>query len=174
MDVAARQRWRWWILRNPGLRGTWISKGPGGQILLDPRARVTTGVGVKARGPLDLMVAGHLEIGSSVFFGAGACISCYRHIRIGDQVRCAERVSIHDADHCYEPIGMPGGRDGLSIAPVHIGDRVWLAAGVVVTSGARIGADTVVAANSVVTSELPAGVLAGGAPARVLRQLGRA
>jgi acetyltransferase-like isoleucine patch superfamily enzyme len=46
-----------------------------------------------------------------------------------------------------------------------------LATGVTVSTGVRIGRGTIVAAGSVVTSDLPPGVLAGGAPARVIRQL---
>ena len=42
---------------------------------------------------------------------------------------------------------------------------------VVVLKGCTIGAGTVVAANSVVTRSLPAGVIAGGIPARVIREL---
>jgi maltose O-acetyltransferase len=56
--------------------------------------------------------------------------------------------------------------------PIEIGDNVWLGGGVIVCPGVTIGANTVVGAGAVVTSELPAGVLAVGAPARVVRTLG--
>jgi maltose O-acetyltransferase len=48
---------------------------------------------------------------------------------------------------------------------------VWLGGGVIVCPGVTIGADTVVGAGSVVTRDLPAGVVAVGSPARVLREL---
>jgi maltose O-acetyltransferase len=48
---------------------------------------------------------------------------------------------------------------------------VWLGGGVIVCPGVSIGDDTVVGAGSVVTRDLPAGVLAVGNPARVIRSL---
>ena len=59
-----------------------------------------------------------------------------------------------------------------SAAPITLGDNVWLAAGVIVCPGVTIGADTVVGAGSVVTRDLPAGVLAAGNPCRILRPRG--
>ena len=50
-----------------------------------------------------------------------------------------------------------------------VGDNVWLGGGVVVLPGVTIGDDTVVGAGSVVTRDLPAGVVAVGNPARVIR-----
>ena len=54
---------------------------------------------------------------------------------------------------------------------VQIGDNVWLGGGVIVCPGVTIGADTVVGAGSEVTRDLPAGVIAVGSPARVVREL---
>ena len=53
-----------------------------------------------------------------------------------------------------------------------VGDNVWLGGGVILCPGVTIGDDTVVGAGAVVTRDLPAGVLAGGVPARVLREIG--
>ncbi len=53
---------------------------------------------------------------------------------------------------------------------VHIGARTWLGRGVVVLPGVSIGADTVVGAGSVVVHDLPAGVVAVGVPARVVKE----
>ncbi|MGB3684261.1 MAG: DapH/DapD/GlmU-related protein [Ornithinimicrobium sp.] len=55
--------------------------------------------------------------------------------------------------------------------PITIGDNVWLGGGVIVCPGVSIGADTVVGAGSVVSRDLPPGVLAVGSPARVIREL---
>ena len=52
-----------------------------------------------------------------------------------------------------------------------IGDNVWLGGGVIVCPGVAIGDDTVVGAGSVVTRDLPAGVVAFGNPARVHREV---
>lgn len=57
-------------------------------------------------------------------------------------------------------------------APVHIGKRCWLGAGVIVLPGVTIGDDTTIGAGSVVTRDIPAGVLALGTPCRVVREIG--
>lgn len=69
---------------------------------------------------------------------------------------------------------------GVHIAPgatlaglVEIGAGAFVGPGSVVTSGIRIGADTIVGAGSVVVRDLPAGVVAFGAPARIVRPVGR-
>ena len=59
----------------------------------------------------------------------------------------------------------------VGCAPVVIEDNVWLGANVTVLKGVRIGRDSVVAAGSVVTRDLPAGVLAAGVPAKVIKDL---
>ena len=55
--------------------------------------------------------------------------------------------------------------------PIVIGSRCWIGLGSAVMKGVTIGDDTVVAAQSVVTSDLPAGVVAAGNPAKVVREL---
>ena len=56
--------------------------------------------------------------------------------------------------------------------PVHIGNRVWIGAGAIILPGVTIGDDTVIGAGSVVTKDIPAGVVAVGNPCRVLREIG--
>ena len=62
-------------------------------------------------------------------------------------------------------------KDGSRALPITLGDNVWLGGGVIVCPGVTIGKDTVVGAGAVVTRDLPAGVVAVGNPARVLRPI---
>ncbi len=55
--------------------------------------------------------------------------------------------------------------------PIVIEDNVWLASGVIVCGGVTIGHDTVIGAGSVVTKDIPSGVLAAGNPCRVIRPI---
>ncbi len=65
-----------------------------------------------------------------------------------------------------------GGTSGSRPRPISIGDNVWLGGGAVVCPGVEPSAqDTVVGAGAVVTRDLPAGVVAAGVPARVVREL---
>ena len=56
-------------------------------------------------------------------------------------------------------------------APISIGDNVWIGGGAIVLPGVSVGADSVIGAGAVVTKDLPAGVLAIGNPARVVRSV---
>src|SRR5262249_19806305 len=91
-------------------------------------------------------------------------------IHIGDDVQIGPNVQLLTPTHPLDP-GQR--RDKWEAAePIRIEDNVWLGGGVIVLAGVTIGADTVVGAGATVTKELPAGVLAIGTPARVVRELG--
>ena len=93
------------------------------------------------------------------------------HIYIGDNTMLAPNVVLATAGH---PINPELRAKGLQYnLPVRIGKNCWLGAGVIVLPGVTIGDNTVVGAGSVVTKDLPAGVVAVGNPCRVLRQVGQ-
>lgn len=110
--------------------------------------------------------AGLLEIGNSVNINFGAAISAHEHVKIGDRVRIGPYAIIMDSD--YHTAKDRHARPSL---PVVIEEDVWLAGRVSVLKGARIGKGSVITAGSVVSGEIPAGVIAGGVPARVLRRI---
>ena len=106
---------------------------------------------------------GKIEIGDDLIMNYGASISARRLVKLGHHVRLGPYVTIADDD------GEAGDESGP--APIFIGDDVWLATRARVRKGAVIGGGSVIAAGSVVSGVIPPGVLAGGVPARVLRQL---
>lgn len=59
----------------------------------------------------------------------------------------------------------------LDVAPITIGDNVWLGGGAIVLPGVTIGDNSVIGAGAVVTRSIPANVVAVGNPARVVRSL---
>ena len=91
-------------------------------------------------------------------------------IRIGEACQLAPRVQLLTATHPVDPGPRRAGWEYG--APIALGDNVWLGGGVIVCPGVTIGDDTVVGAGAVVTRDLPAGVVAVGNPARVLRAIG--
>ena len=91
-------------------------------------------------------------------------------IRIGATCQLATKVQLLTATHPIDP--GPRRLGWESAEPITIGDNVWLGGGVIVCPGVTIGDDTVVGAGSVVTRDLPAGVVAYGNPARVQREIG--
>jgi FkbH-like protein len=114
--------------------------------------------------PVELRVGpeGALRIGDGVNVNFGVKVSVEQSVTIGSRVNIAPYVTISDHDDGSSPLGPS--------APVVIEDDVWLATRVRVMRGSKIGHGTVVMAGSVVSGELPPGVVAGGVPARVLRK----
>lgn len=96
----------------------------------------------------------------------GAMLHAKREIRIGADARLGFGVRILDAD--LHPLDS---QTPERIEPVRIGDRVWIGADALVLRGVTIGDDSVVGAGAVVTGDLPARVVAVGAPARPVREL---
>lgn len=106
-----------------------------------------------------------LKAGDWLHVGKGAELNIARGITIGDEVGIGigSGIFTHGA-YLDELAGFP-----VSFAPVVIGSRVWLPHAWV-NPGVTIGSDVVVAAQSLVNRDLPAGCLAGGVPVRVLKE----
>ncbi|RSK29600.1 sugar O-acetyltransferase [Hymenobacter metallilatus] len=90
-------------------------------------------------------------------------------VTIGDNVFVAPNVVLSTAGHPVEVVPRIAGWEFAQ--PISIGDNVWLGAGVLVLPGVTIGAGTTIGAGSVVTRNIPAGVVAVGNPCRVIRTL---
>jgi maltose O-acetyltransferase len=127
------------------------------------------GQGVVVRPPF-FCEYGAISIGDRTFVNFDTVMLDVVPITIGASCQIAPRVQLLTAAHPIDPeprrIGWEYGK------PITIGDNVWLGAGVIVCPGVSIGDDTVVGAGAVVTKDLPAGVVAAGTPARVLREIG--
>ena len=95
--------------------------------------------------------------------GAGIRIGARRPVR-------RRHVEILDSDfHDLDPARRKAGTQRT--AAVEIGDNVFVGMGVKILKGATIGSDSVIGAGAVVTGAIPAGVIAAGNPARVIREL---
>jgi maltose O-acetyltransferase len=123
------------------------------------------------RSPLQCDYGYQIHIGAYCFVNWGAVFLDVAPITLGDHVQIGPNVQLLTATHPLEAGPRRDGWEGS--APITLGDNVWLGGGVIVLPGVTIGADTVVGAGSVVTRDLPAGVLAVGNPARVVRRLER-
>jgi acetyltransferase-like isoleucine patch superfamily enzyme len=117
--------------------------------------------------PVDIFVGAkaHLYIGNGTFLNRGTHISCSDSVHIGDNCLIADECIIIDND--YHAVGVTPAK----IAPIHIGNRVWLALRVIVLRGVTIGEGSVVAAGSVVNRSIPPYSFAAGVPARVIKSL---
>ncbi|MCR5000424.1 MAG: sugar O-acetyltransferase [Lachnospiraceae bacterium] len=112
----------------------------------------------------------HLHLGSGVYANFNLTLVDDGHIYVGDDVMFGPNVTITTANHPIDPSlrkkQLQYNKD------VHIGNLVWIGAGVVICPGVSIGDNTVIGAGSIVTKDLPAGVVAYGNPCRVIREIG--
>jgi maltose O-acetyltransferase len=127
------------------------------------------GADTTVRAPIYVDYGEHLTIGARTFVNFGLVALDVAPIAIGDDCQLGPNVQLLTAYHPTEP--EPRRAKLEAAAPIAIGDNVWLGGGVIVLPGVTIGDDSAVGAGSVVTKDLPAGVLAVGNPARVVREL---
>jgi maltose O-acetyltransferase len=130
----------------------------------------SVGDGVVVRPPFHCDYGSRIEIDERTFVNFGCVMLDVAPIRIGAACQIATGVHIVTATHPIDP--EPRRLGWESAEPIGLGDNVWLGSCVVVCPGVTIGADTVVGAGAVVTRDLPAGVVAAGVPARVVREIG--
>lgn len=112
----------------------------------------------------------HTSIGNDFFADFNFTVMDEGKITIKDHVRIGPNVSICTTGH---PIWPEYRRNGARFAlPVTIENDVWIGANVVILPGVTIGKYSVIGAGSVVTKDIPAGVVAYGQPCEVIRQIG--
>ena len=127
------------------------------------------GAGVTIRPPFHCDYGSHITIGAGTFVNFGCVMLDVAPIRIGTACQVATGVHIVTATHPVDP--EPRREGWESAEPITIADNVWLGSAAVVCPGVTIGENTVVGAGAVVTRDLPAGVVALGVPARVIREI---
>jgi len=105
-----------------------------------------------------------LIIGDNCGF-SGTTIGVFSKVVLGNNVRCGANTVITDGDwHQDDP------RSGEP-KPIIIHDNVWLGLNVIILKGVTIGENSVIGAGSVVTKDIPEGVIAAGNPCRVLKSI---
>ncbi len=134
-------------------------------------AQLIAGLGtdVVIRPPFFVEYGDRMTVGDRTFVNFNLTALDVAPITIGADCQLGPSVQLLTPTH---PIDPQLRRDKLEAAePITIGDNVWLGGGVIVCPGVTIGDDTVVGAGAVVTRDLPAGVVAVGNPARVIRMI---
>lgn len=114
-----------------------------------------------------------VKVGKHVFLGGGNVLDRARPdlIIIEDYVSLAGNVNILTHSNPTEPIREILGEAATKIAPVHIKRGAWIAVSVVILPGVTVGENAIVAAGSVVTKDIPPYTIAGGAPAKVIKDI---
>ena len=113
----------------------------------------------------------NVHVGKNVIFNFNVCLVDDADIFIGDDCLIGPGCHIITAQHPISP-RLRKGEDKLQYnKPIHLGNNVWLGAGVIVLPGVTIGDNSIVAAGSVVTHSVGSNVIVAGTPAKVLRQI---
>lgn len=107
------------------------------------------------------------HIGKRVFINSCCHFQDQGGIFIGDGCLIGHCVVLATLNHDHDPAN----RQNLHHAPIRIGNGVWIGANVVVTAGVTIGDNAIIAAGAVVTKDVPADMIAGGIPAKIIKRI---
>lgn len=114
-----------------------------------------------------------LTIGDGSYIGDENHITCMGNISIGPNLLTGRRVLISDNNHgsvdLQDLTTPPGQRHLYSKGKIQIGKNVWIGENACILSGVTIGDGVVIAANAVVTHDIPAFSLAAGVPAKIIK-----
>lgn len=109
----------------------------------------------------------NIRVGRNVFINHACEFMDRGGITIGDDVLIGPKVNLVTINHPLDPAT----RRSTRCAPIVIGTGAWIGVGASVMPGVTIGRHAVVAANAVVTRDVPAGTVVGGIPARFIKRM---
>lgn len=109
----------------------------------------------------------NITVGENVFINTGCSFQDRGGITIGDGAQIGMNVTIATLNHGFDLKT----RNTTFAGPVVIGKNVWIGSSVTIVPGVTIGDNSVIAAGAVVVKDIPCNVVAGGCPAKVIRNI---
>lgn len=109
----------------------------------------------------------NITLGRNVFINACCCFQDQGGITIGDGALIGHGVVLATINHGF----LPEKRGDNYPAPIVIGKNVWIGSHAAILPGVTVGDGAIVAAGAVVTRDVPAGMIVGGVPAKVLKSV---
>lgn len=107
-----------------------------------------------------------LEIGHNTYISANALIRVAKKVSIGKNCAISWNLTILDSDfHNYKV----NEKEIINTKEVLIGDNVWIGNNVIILKGVHIGNNSIIAAGSVITKDVPDNCIAGGNPAKIIK-----
>ena len=110
-----------------------------------------------------------MRIGAKSVLGQECTISSFQHVSIGRECIVADRVMLIDFDHGVVEVERPIRLQGIYKRDVEVGSNVWIGYGACILRGVRVGDNSIVGTNAVVTRDVPANAVVAGVPARIVR-----
>ncbi|MDT2895503.1 MULTISPECIES: acyltransferase [Lactococcus] len=137
---------------------------------------IVLGNNVKIGAYSSLIVSGTLsDLGKEIIIGDNTSFSEFTFfggaggIKVGNDVISGQNVRFHSENHNFSNNNELIRLQGVSRKGIEVGNNVWIGAGAIFLDGAKVGNNSVVAANSVVQKEFPDNVVIGGIPAKIIK-----
>ena len=111
----------------------------------------------------------NITVGDNFYTNTNCCILDCAKVTIGNNVWIGPNVGIYTPNHAFDSKERTDGYE--KSLPIEIGDNVWIGGGVTIIGGVKIGQNSIIGAGSVVTKNIPAGVIVAGNPAKVIREI---
>ena len=112
---------------------------------------------------------GPVRIGRNVSIGPGCFISSHTEgVEIGDDCLVGPNVSLVAGNYRYDKLDVPIRMQGGVSKGIAIGEDVWVGAGVCILDGVTVGSGAIIAANSLVSTDVPDRSIVQGNPAKVI------
>jgi acetyltransferase-like isoleucine patch superfamily enzyme len=113
---------------------------------------------------------GYIKVAAGSSIHSGCQLKAYiEPILIGEGVMIAANAALYSYDHGMAP-DQPIRKQPLTAkAPITIHNEAWIGTGAIILSGVTIGEGAVIGAGAVVTKDIPAGAIAAGNPARIIK-----
>jgi len=108
----------------------------------------------------------NITLGKDVFFNFNCVILDVAPVTLGNNVWCGPNVQIYTAQHPLDAVKRRTEELGI---PIIIGNDVWIGGGAIICPGVTIGDRAVIGAGSVVTKDVPEGMVVAGNPAKVIK-----
>jgi maltose O-acetyltransferase len=110
----------------------------------------------------------NIHVGDNFYAGYNCTILDMAEVRVGHNCMIGPNVGIYTAGHSIEP--KDRNKSGYGI-PITIGNNVWIGGSCVILAGVTIDDNSIVAAGSVVTKDVPANTIVAGNPAKILKNI---
>lgn len=127
------------------------------------------GEGLHVNTPFQCDYGANIEVGDKFFANFNLVILDEAKVAFGSHVYIGPNCSFYTAVHPIDPVRRNA--DIECAKPITVGDNVWFGGNVTVLPGVSIGSNTTIGAGSVVTRDIPDGVVAAGNPCRVIREI---
>ncbi len=141
----------------------------GDRLALCTRLFGKVGQGLWLQPPFYCDYGKNIELGDNVYFNFNCVVLDVAKIVIGSNVLLGPNVQIYTAGHPLDPEKRRSGEEFGK--PITIGDDVWIGGSAILCPGVTIGDKSIIAAGAVVIKDVPANVVVGGNPARIIKEI---